>query len=1220
MKWSITAKELENFCNTNPKRAQELLPDLTYRLIKASVQLNKIHIPKGNSISNHGWDGLVETQEQHRIIPFGKSFWEFGTDKDINSKAEKDYEKRLEDSSHDITFVFGTFRVWTKKEDFCKKHKNNCKWKEVETLNSVDYESWLEDHPSIALWLAKEINKLPPQSVKLISTKLQEWKAQTEIELKDDLVLYNRDGEQDALIELLKYKNGIIDVIAPSWLEGLIFVLSIINKDKDYMDRALILQTQEVWDRIVENHNGLILLYEGFEPINIGHTSRKHLVIRISDNNQGGLESQATKQDKNKVILAKQNKKTVLEKMGFSALDAGEINKDTYGYLDLIAIHPKLKPIDDNATRQLKEVLKQDPNVYYSLFLSGAWDSRYDGDRKFLEAVSGKEYTVLEDYIHKIENINFLETSGPHYKILLKKLIVSYFCNNANNEKFCKNAKNIFSEKDKAFKEQQEFIPNPSFLHSSILRKELADTLIILAMINQNWQGRVDAVLQEAIDQDNIVESLFSLRDVLHLLAEASPNTIIDCFEPLLSRDSEQELLERFFEKDTTMFLNNSHCLFQALKIIAWDQNHFVRVIKILFKLAKIKFCKQDCLETLHSLFLGWFHNTSTSHSKRIALLENLYMNNSEIVWNILCGILPSGYEANLGFSCPKHRDWCDGINFNSMKIPREYFEYVEEATKLILQYTDNLAKSFYCVSTLLLRIDNKYQLDFVNKLETFLPTANSQEKFEIKQKIIKQISDAQEFNWNISDECMNQMQKLAENIHFDDPIYENLHLFQEYHWDEKKRKQAHTQRLQAIKNMLHQTEVDNIFTLIRKANSAVCSEIGNILHEINHRQFEPKMLEWLVSDIKNEQLCAREFFVGNIDTLLQDKTFLEKITAQQRVELFKICNINNVNLKILKEQKLDEQKQYWESFGIYSKCDMEIIPSIFYTLISFDMFEKALCFLAISLTLSSLGEIKINIEDIAKAMLLVDPKKVNGGQDAYYYGEIIKKLQKVDLDLSIMFNIEWKFLQLKNFYCTSSMKFMFQNPSSFIDFILFNDDKIQKLDEESRRAYESNYFYFSGIFSFLHPKTKEPMLSIEEIQKWINEAIDYATKTQSDKNILYSKKMIGRLLRRFVDNKEITSLSQETLRFLDQNLEDYQIKEGFMHEIKHSWLPKVKCKKMDEGGEAEMKESEVYKKHAEFLRDKFYDNLAECFVKKSNQCKKEAQYEDDLKKSRQLL
>lgn len=906
--------------------------------------------------------------------------------------------------------------------------------------------------------------------------------------------------------------------------------------------------------------------------------------------------------------------------MGFSELDVDEINKDTYGYLDLIAIHPKLKPIDDNAMRQLKEVLEQDLYVYYSLFLSGAWDSRYDGDRKFLEAVSGKEYMSLEDYIHKIENINFLETSGSHYKILLKKLIVSYFCDNANNEKFWKNAKNVFSEKDKMFKEQQTFISNSSFSHSSILRKELADTLIILAMTNQDWQDRVDTVIQETIDWDNIVESLFSLRDILHLLAEASPSTIIDCFELLSSRDSEQGLLERFFEKDSIMFLDNSHYLFQALKIIAWDQNRFARVVKILFKLVKIEFCKQDCLETLHSLFLGWFHNTSTSHSKRIALLKNLYINNSEIVWNILCEFLPRYGMTNLDFSCPKHRDWCDGIDFNSMEIPKEYFEYAEEVTKLILQYTDNLAKSFYCVSTLLLRIDNKYQIDFVNKLETFLLTANSQEKFEIKQKIIKQISDAQEFNWNISDECMNQMQKLVENIHFDDPIYENLHLFQEYHWDEKKRKQAHTQRLQAIKKMFHQTEVDNIFTLIRKANSAVCSEIGNILHEINHQQFEEKMLEWLVSDIKNEQLCAREFFVGNIDTLLQDKTFLETITAQQRVELFKIGNINNINLKILKKQKLDEQKQYWESFGIYSKCDMETIPSIFYTLISFDMPEKALCFLAVFLTQNLFGEIKINIEDIATAMLLVDPKKVDGRQDAYYYGEIIKKLQKLDLDLATMFNIEWKFLQLKNFYCTSSMKFMFQNPGSFIDFILFNDDEIQKLDEESRRAYGSNHFYFSGIFSFLHPKTKEPMLSIEEIQKWINEAIDYATKTQSDKNILYSKNMIGRLLGRFVDNKEITSLSLETLKFLDQNLEDCQIKEGFVCEIKHSWLPKVKWKKIDEGGETERKESEVYKKYAEFLHDKLYDNLAGCFFAKSDQCKREAQCEDDLKKSRQLL
>ncbi len=657
---------------------------------------------------------------------------------------------------------------------------------------------------------------------------------------------------------------------------------------------------------ILETYSGLILFYEGFKPNNIGHASNKHLAICMSDNRQEILQSNDT------ICLTEQNKSLALEKMGFSTLEANKIYKDTYGYLDLISIHPKLKPIDNNALHQLEQLLNKDKRIYCFLFLSGAWDSGCDGDRKFLEALSRKPYADLRIYIDNISNIIFLEMINSCHKILLKKPVIDCFLETSciSNEDFWRNVKEVFSEKDKISKEEQPIISNSCFSYSSVLRKELADTLIILAI--QSWQDRVDAIVDEVTSK--IV--FFSLRDVLHLFAEASPGIVIARFKLLLSNDSERKLLERFFKKDKYMFVDNSHVLFNALKIIVWNELYFSEVVEILVEMAKIKFCTQGCLATLHHLFIGWFNITSTPHNKRIDILEKLYPDHSEIIWNVLCRIFPSGFAISSVLFIPKYRDWCDQIDFNSRDLPEGYFEYIERTSKLVLQYTDSLEKCIDCVSTLFLGVDNKCYLGFIDKLEEFLLNATKQKRFEIKQKIAKQIENARKFDWKIPDECLRKMQKLVENIHFNNPVYEKLDFFREYYWDKKEAEEAYAMCLQIIRDMYHAEKNREIFILIGKSNSLVCSEIGKILYEIDCLKFKPIMLKWLVSDKENKKICANNFFLHNIDKFLQNEKELEALTAQQRVELFKIGGLNDVKLRILQEQKTDEQKTILGAFS----------------------------------------------------------------------------------------------------------------------------------------------------------------------------------------------------------------------------------------------------------------------------------------------------------------
>ncbi|MCI5787295.1 MAG: hypothetical protein MR025_07610 [Helicobacter trogontum] len=294
-----------------------------------------------------------------------------------------------------------------------------------------------------------------------------------------------------------------------------------------------------------------------------------------------------------------------------------------------------------------------------------------------------------------------------------------------------------------------------------------------------------------------------------------------------------------------------------------------------------------------------------------------------------------------------------------------------------------------------------------------------------------------------------------------------------------------------------------------------------------------------------------------------------------------------------------------------------------FDALLSFGMPEKALAFLAVRLIIPSSSEIKINPETIARTMLQVDPKKVNNEQCIRYgYGEIIKKLQVLDIEPAIMSSIEWKFIQLENFYCKSLFRYMLKNLRDFLKLTLSNDSEIQNLSQEDKEAYGASWYKFLGIFSFLDLENGQLIFSIEELQGWIDEVLvilDTEIKSGKEESI-FLRTIIGRLLERLIDGRDVALLPEDILKFIENNLKDDWITKGFIKELKYPWLPRVKTKEVDEGGEDERREAEKYENYAKLFNDKMYNNLFECFSAKTRSCKKEAELEDAKKKGRILL
>ena len=116
----ISATTINSWAEANPRRAQEILPELVIRLILAtSTKIKDFNFPIENGIQYSGYDGILFSEEETDFFPNGKSVWEFGTSPDIMGKFKSDIDKRynkpLGEDIKNTVFIFVTLKIWNHK-------------------------------------------------------------------------------------------------------------------------------------------------------------------------------------------------------------------------------------------------------------------------------------------------------------------------------------------------------------------------------------------------------------------------------------------------------------------------------------------------------------------------------------------------------------------------------------------------------------------------------------------------------------------------------------------------------------------------------------------------------------------------------------------------------------------------------------------------------------------------------------------------------------------------------------------------------------------------------------------------------------------------------------------------------------------------------------------------------------------------------------------------
>ena len=229
--------------------------------------------------------------------------------------------------------------------------------------------------------------------------------------------------------------------------------------------------------------------------------------------------------------------------------------------------------------------------------------------------------------------------------------------------------------------------------HSGTLREGIARSLALMGthpdrVKNAEGTEYVPArVVSRALGGGRGWQIWATLCDSLAVLAEASPEALLDAVERDLATFP-GPFQDLFAQEGDGFFGGVPHTgLLRALECLAWSQDHFARVAKILARLAEIDPGGQVSnrpAESLTSLFLPRIRFSEASDEYRLEALKMLLNTVPGTGWQLLVGAYPSSYETVTIRPPPSWRPW--GQGGAPEPTNGEYTAYVSEMEDLILR------------------------------------------------------------------------------------------------------------------------------------------------------------------------------------------------------------------------------------------------------------------------------------------------------------------------------------------------------------------------------------------------------------------------------------------------------------------------------------------------------------------------------------------------------
>ena len=679
------ATDLEQW--SDRREAQDMLPLVVRRLIQATVACSELHVRTNEGVQLSGWDGMVHSEESSPFVPKGRSGWEMSVAKDPKGKADEDWKKRSADSrslrADEAGFVFVTSRRWRDKEEWVREKAAEGPWRAVRVLDADDLAAWLDEAPSVHVWLSIQIGKRPTNVVDLESWG-EDWSRGTRPPLSPRFVSAGRDRALEAIRQRLLEETGQTWAIQAESQEEAVAclycaVLALGTEQAQCLFAgSLVVDTADALRSLISAKRPLVLI-PTFEAGNLASAAAQagHAVVVPLD------RSAPAPQDLLVPVgpVGRQPAAQALEDIGMSHDRARELaglaHRSMSAFRRQCAASPAIRQPDWSKPAEARSVIPA--------LLAGSWSDRNHKDREVVAALGRYSYEELVETLlpHSVTADPFTRRRGDMWYLISVRdawRLLNRYILPDDLSLLGEAVMSVLGQVKAAYHHPPEQrwmvdVRGDERDYSNLLREGLAMNLAVMGVHGGpvvSGSEMVERVIRDLLQKANGDWRIWaSLGENLPLLAEAAPDYFVRAVENGL-QGPEPVLANLFAGSGKALFHPRGfRGLIRAMEVLAWSSDHFGFVVPLLARLDRLDPASEfrqgnegygasgpRPSSVLKAVFRSWLPETSASLGERLAALDRLRSSHGDAAWCVMGSMLPEPGAVGWPASKPKVREW----------------------------------------------------------------------------------------------------------------------------------------------------------------------------------------------------------------------------------------------------------------------------------------------------------------------------------------------------------------------------------------------------------------------------------------------------------------------------------------------------------------------------------------------------------------------------------
>jgi hypothetical protein len=676
----VTSQDLASFFVSTRRTAQELLPLLVRRLILATTtpgSIGSFHMPAGDDIRLHGWDGRLVLSGIHPFVPTGTSAWEMGTAAQPDAKADADYLKRTAqplgaDPAHSA-FVFVTPQVWAGKQAWTEAKMSEGKWLDVHVIDGEVLTAWLDLAPAVGTWLNAE-RRCPVHDLDDVDAS---WRRTVESRygsrVTPEVIIGGRMTEAATLTKWLSDPIGDLCIVAGSAEEVVAFVDAVVMQAAkkepatDLSPRVLIAR-----DTGCIHYLGALQTPHCLVVANPAHvpdlkTARLPMVSLIVPA-QRATAPAFGRSTLELPPLRREPLTKALRAAGITEKTSDRIARESRGSLEAV-----LWAASSQGMGNLPWLQEPEASQLVPLVLAGQWTVSEHPDHEVLARLADNAYADVNQLATRWRIPGGpLQVWGNHWDWKAWRTNWEHlapFITRDVLERFREVSLRVLGQRDPALdlspgERWMAAVRNKVHPHSEGLRNGLVESIVMFSACSHRLEGIdgrgfASGMVRQLLDTQSLAASWTSLASWLPELAEAAPESFLAAAERVVAQP---EVVEAVFTEGGMFGASSVHShLLWALERLAWSPEYLSRVAILVGRFAEVGpggELTNRPKNTLAGIFLPWYAGTMANLEQRLAAFDQLCKRCPDVGWSCGLAVLPHHHQIAMPTNEPQFHDW----------------------------------------------------------------------------------------------------------------------------------------------------------------------------------------------------------------------------------------------------------------------------------------------------------------------------------------------------------------------------------------------------------------------------------------------------------------------------------------------------------------------------------------------------------------------------------